>query len=227
MISNGIVPNISPIPIPPRSGFARLPSIAGGLAIALALLPSISIAQQEPERPTGKEIVAKVCSKCHATNKAGAPQIGDRKAWAKRTSQGLTSLTQHAITGIRNMPSHGGSANLSDGDLTSAIVYMVNQSGGNWIEPTVKGTAVADRSGKEVVTQQCIKCHGTGLNGAPKIGDRAAWIPRGAHGIDALTRSAINGHGGMPSRGGLANLTDTEIRNAVVYMFNQGVTVAK
>ncbi|MGZ5223531.1 MAG: c-type cytochrome, partial [Burkholderiales bacterium] len=53
-----------------------------------------------------------------------------------------------------------------------------------------------------------------------KIGDRAAWIPRLSHGFDATVRSAINGHGGMPARGGLPDLTDREIRSAIAYMFN-------
>jgi cytochrome c5 len=204
-----------------------------GRALGLALVGMLAaglnaaVLAQNGDHRSGKQIVESVCSACHATGKNGAPRIGDKEAWSKREKQGLTGLTQHAITGIRKMPAHGGSKDVSDDDLKFAITYMVNQSGGNWIEPITKGEVVADRSGKEVVEIQCVKCHGTGLNGAPKIGDRAAWIPRGAHGIEALTRSAINGHGGMPSRGGLANLTDSEVRNAVVYMFNQGVIVAK
>lgn len=76
-----------------------------------------------------------------------------------------------------------------------------------------------ERSGAEVVKAQCVKCHETGLNGAPKIDDRAAWIPRMKYGVDATVRSAINGHGAMPARGGMANLTDTELRGAILYMF--------
>lgn len=202
---------------------ALILALVGLAAVAL----TTSAFAQNGEHRSGKEIVDAVCSACHATGKNGAPRIGDKEAWAKRENLGLTGLTQHAITGIRKMPAHGGSTDVSDDDLKYAITYMVNQSGGKWIEPITKGDVIPDRSGKEVVAMQCVKCHGAGLNGAPKIGDRAAWIPRGAHGIEALTRSAINGHGGMPSRGGLANLTDIEIRNAVVYMFNQGVVVAK
>lgn len=78
-------------------------------------------------------------------------------------------------------------------------------------------------SGKKIVEMQCIKCHGTGELGAPKIGDRAAWIPRMKYGIDALVLSAIRGHGGMPARGGMAALTDPEVREAVIYMFSQGI----
>src|SRR5215831_2795437 len=87
--------------------------------------------------------------------------------------------------------------------------------------------AANEKTGKEVVDTACIACHGTGVNGAPKIGDRAAWIPRMKQGIDAVVRSAINGHGGMPARGGMANLTDAEMRSAVVYMFNAGTVPEK
>jgi cytochrome c5 len=31
----------------------------------------------------------------------------------------------------------------------------------------------------------------------------------------------------MPARGGMADLTDPEIRSAIVYMFNQGAAPAK
>ena len=75
------------------------------------------------------------------------------------------------------------------------------------------------RSGEQVVKQQCAKCHQTGVSGAPKIDDRAAWAPRMKQGLDATVRSAIKGHGKMPARGGLADLTDAELRAAIVYMF--------
>jgi len=78
----------------------------------------------------------------------------------------------------------------------------------------------AERSGKQVVDEQCSKCHAKGANGAPRIGDRAAWAPRLQHGMDALVLSAIRGHGGMPARGERADLTDGEIKAAINYMFN-------
>lgn len=77
-----------------------------------------------------------------------------------------------------------------------------------------------ERSGEEVVKQQCAKCHATGEHGAPRIDDRAAWVPRMKNGLDATVRSAIRGHGQMPARGGMADLTDAELRAAIVYMFN-------
>lgn len=78
----------------------------------------------------------------------------------------------------------------------------------------------AERGGEQIVKAQCVKCHGTGVNGAPKIGDQAAWRPRLKNGLDKTVASAIHGHGNMPARGGMADLTDPEVRAAILYMFN-------
>src|SRR3954468_2818045 len=93
---------------------------------------------------------------------------------------------------------------------------------GAWAQEKAKG-----RSGEQIVKQQCSKCHQAGVNGAPKIGDRDAWIPRMKQGLDATVQAAINGHGKMPARGGMANLTDAELRSAIVYLVNAGKGPAK
>jgi cytochrome c5 len=194
-------------------------SLAVALVVALgAWIAPGSGAAQNAER-SGKEVVDAVCVTCHGTGANGAPKIGDKKAWSKLASRGLTGLSQSALKGIRKMPPHGGNLALTDTEVERAITYMVNQSGGHWTEP-VGTSAPAERSGEQVVKAQCVKCHETGVGGAPKIGDRVAWIPRFKQGVDPLVRSAINGHGGMPARGGLANLTDQELRSAIVYMFS-------
>jgi len=174
---------------------------------------------QTPER-SGKQVVDAVCAGCHATGASGAPKIGDKRAWSKRAAQGLTSLTDHALKGMRSMPSHGGKLDLSDLEIGRAVAYMVNQSGGKWVEPASARDMKAERSGKQVVDAQCAKCHAKGVGGAPKIGDRAAWAPRLKQGMDVLVASAIRGHGGMPARGDKADLTDGEIKAAINYMFN-------
>lgn len=83
------------------------------------------------------------------------------------------------------------------------------------------------RSGEQVVKAQCVKCHGTGVNGAPKVGDQAAWRPRLKNGVDATVSSAIHGHGKMPARGGMADLTDPEVRAAILYMFNPAASAKR
>ena len=195
--------------------------------ILLAFAASVTVQAAQGADRSGKEVVDKVCSTCHATGANGAPKIGDQTAWKKRSERGLADLTANAIKGIRKMPAHGGNQNVSDLEIERAITFMVNQSGGHWAEPINRTKPVAERPGKKIVEMQCIKCHKAGVGGAPKIGDRDAWIKRGSAGMDSLVRSAINGHGGMPARGGMADLTDSEIRGAVVYMFNQGITEKK
>lgn len=82
------------------------------------------------------------------------------------------------------------------------------------------------RDGKQVVDSVCAGCHGIGKDNAPKIGDRAAWTPRLAKGLDNLVDMAVYGHGAMPSRGGLPQLEREELRRAIVYMFNFGLPPA-
>ena len=195
--------------------------------IAAAVMFFSAIAWAQIGERSGKEVVDAVCITCHGSGANGAPKIGDNKAWAKRTARGLTGLTKNAIKGVRKMPAHGGNPNVTDFEIERAITYMVNRSGGHWAEPVSKTAQPPERSGKQIVEAQCAKCHLKGAGGAPKIGDRAAWIPRGTKGIDPLVRSAIAGHGGMPARGGMADLTDNELRGAVIYMFNSGVVPVK
>jgi cytochrome c5 len=187
---------------------------------------SFGVQAQAAER-SGKAVVEAVCAGCHATGASGAPKIGDKKAWSKRAAQGLTGLTEHALKGMRAMPSHGGKLELTDLEIGRAVAYMVNMSGGKWKEPASSKDMAVERSGEQVVKAQCAKCHDKGVGGAPKIGDLAAWTPRLKDGMENLVRSAIRGHGGMPARGGTADLTDNEIRAAVTYMFNPVGTSVK
>ena len=199
-----------------------------GMMVALAVLvTAVPAAGARAADRTGKEVVDSLCISCHSTGAGGAPKIGDAKAWSERAAKGLTGLSKSAMAGIRQMPAHGGNPNLSDTEIERAITYMVNQSGGHWTEPVSRTAPAPERTGKEIVEAQCIKCHGTGVGGAPKIGDRAAWTPRVGEGLDVVVRSAIHGHGAMPPRGGMADLTDDEIRRAIVYMFNVGTTSTK
>lgn len=210
----------SPAGSPPSPSLSRLIGRAGIAALVAFAPPATVAAASAPHKDLGgKEVVDAVCASCHATGAKGAPKIGDKNAWAKRSSQGLTSLSQNALKGIRQMPPHGGNPELSDLEIARAVAYMVNQSGGKWVEPIDKKALPVERSGEQIVKMQCIKCHRDGKGGAPKIGDRDAWIPRLREGLDNTVRSAIKGHGGMQARGGLADATDSELRNAIIYMF--------
>lgn len=85
-------------------------------------------------------------------------------------------------------------------------------------EPAAAGEA---KSGEAVYNAGCLACHGTGAAGAPKLGDKAAWEPRFAQGIDTLVSHAISGKGAMPPKGGNPSWSDQEIRNAIEFMLEK------
>ncbi|MCC7549755.1 MAG: cytochrome c5 family protein [Burkholderiales bacterium] len=83
-------------------------------------------------------------------------------------------------------------------------------------------TAAATSSGEQVYQQACAMCHATGLAGAPKLGDAAAWKPRIAQGTAVLHENAIKGIRAMPAKGGNPSLADAAVAAAVDYMVSAG-----
>lgn len=191
---------------------------AGVLLLPLLVMALLTTPSAAADR-SGKEVVDTVCAACHTTGKDGAPRIGDQAAWAQRASKGLDRLTQNAITGVRNMPAHGGQAALSDLEMTRAVAYMV--SGGNAADTNKAFKPAKSRTGEQVVKERCQECHLSGKQGAPKLGDMNDWKPRLKNGVDPLVKSAIAGHNSMPARGGQANLSDAEMKAAVEYMVSK------
>lgn len=92
-------------------------------------------------------------------------------------------------------------------------------------EKAAAPVALKDMPGEEVFKSTCVACHGTGLAGAPKFGDKALWAPRIAQGNDTLHKHAIEGYTGktgvMPAKGGLTSVTDASIIAAVDYMVSK------
>ena len=89
------------------------------------------------------------------------------------------------------------------------------------VEFGAPGAAAGARTGEQIVKTVCATCHQTGVAGAPKIGDKAAWGPRIKEGFDSLVKDAIKGVRGMPPRGGDSSLSDAEVARAVAFMANQ------
>jgi cytochrome c5 len=81
--------------------------------------------------------------------------------------------------------------------------------------------ARAPMSGAEIVTKVCSACHGTGVLGAPKIGDKGEWSRRKAAGMAALVASSIKGKNQMPPKGGDPSLSDDEVKAAVSEILKQ------
>ncbi|MEO8850015.1 MAG: c-type cytochrome, partial [Casimicrobiaceae bacterium] len=82
--------------------------------------------------------------------------------------------------------------------------------------------AAAPADGKATYESTCFVCHGSGIAGAPKFGDKAAWAPRIAEGLPTLHQHAMQGFQGksgvMPPKGGNTALSDAAVAAAVDYM---------
>ena len=72
--------------------------------------------------------------------------------------------------------------------------------------------------GQQVYRQSCAVCHDKGIAGAPKPGDAAAWSARLAQGLDVLYKTALQGKGAMPAKGGNPSLADSDVKAAVDFM---------
>ena len=72
--------------------------------------------------------------------------------------------------------------------------------------------------GEKLYKQACAACHIAGVAGAPKFGDKTAWAPRIATGMDAMVAAVISGKGIMPAKGGAAGASDADLRSATQYM---------
>ena len=190
----------------------------------LAFADSPGGAAQEPR--SGEQIYKTICSACHASGAAGAPKLADKGTWAARLKNGQKALVASAIKGLNAMPPRGGGADLSDLEMELVVVYIANQAGAAFKGPAApapaKTVAAAGATGKPdgkaVYDSACAACHGAGIAGAPKAGDKAAWAPRLKTGANAIYASALKGKGAMPAKGGNAALADADVKAAVEYL---------
>lgn len=83
-------------------------------------------------------------------------------------------------------------------------------------------TAVTEpMSGEQIYQSSCVACHGSGVAGAPKLGDAAAWAPRIAQGMGTLLTHAVNGLNAMPPKGTCASCSEEDLQAAIEYMVGQ------
>ena len=198
---------------------------------------------------TGEQVFAAQCTACHTAGLVGAPKFGDAAAWAPRIKTGYDALLHSALAGKGQMGAQGGGdyadieigravvymSNKAGGKLDEPKAPAAGTAPAAAPAPVAAAPAAAVAVVAAVAaapaakadagavpalyTQLCQTCHLAGLAGAPKLGDKTAWAPRIALGIDALTASAIMGKGAMPPKGGSA-ASETELKAVVTYMVN-------
>jgi cytochrome c5 len=207
-------------------------SEAAQQAIVARIKPVAQLAALDASAPrvekSGQEVYAAVCTSCHAAGALGAPKFDNKGDWGARIAQGFDTLVKHATEGFNQMPARGGDGDLSDVEVARAVAYMANSAGASFTAPesaapAATGAAVASAApdaaqGKAVYDATCAACHATGVAGAPKAGDKAAWSARLGQGFDGLFQSALKGKNAMPAKGGNADLADADLANAVAYL---------
>ena len=111
-------------------------------------------------------------------------------------------------------------------NLTQARIAIAGEDNSALTIRPAAGAMVVDTElptdGLSVYQTVCAACHGAGIAGAPKVGDRAVWNSRIAKGTAALYKNSIEGYVGsagvMPAKGGRVDLSDELIQAAVDYM---------
>ncbi len=176
----------------------------------------------------GKTIFSEYCTGCHSTGADGAPVIGNQKDWAPIIKLGLNQLYKNATSGIGNMPPKGTCESCSMAQIQSAVDYMVNASKkGSTVKVESKHVPVSHvpdltaADGKRLYEQACASCHTSGKDGAPKIGDKAAWQPMVSQGMVLLFSKAIQHYRALPKAEGDAHLTAADIEAAVKYIIQE------
>ena len=76
----------------------------------------------------GKEAYEKNCAVCHKTDAMGAPDVGNKKAWAHVMEKGLAKVVANSINGKGGMPPKGGNTELTEDQMKEIIDYMVSSS---------------------------------------------------------------------------------------------------
>ena len=127
-------------------------------------------------------------------------QVVEEAAYSKNVATRLAMPAQEAVAGQDN---------------TALAIKSEGAAG-------TTATVTAPKTGTELFNQTCSACHGQGIAGAPKAGDKAAWAPRIAEGKATLYQHAINGFQGkaglMPPKGGRLDASDELVKAAVDHM---------
>ena len=85
---------------------------------------------------------------------------------------------------------------------------------------TASFTAAAD-SGADTYKLVCSSCHEVGIEGAPILDDKMAWMHRINQGTDSLYASTLNGKCKVLVQANRKDLSDQTIKEAVDYIVSQ------
>ena len=155
-----------------------------------------------------------------------ADTVGDAASDAMDSASNMASDAADAVGDATDNAMEGAGAMAADAktavsESASSAMESASDAGSKAVA-AVSGAADGGAAGQQVYKNSCQSCHAAGVAGAPKLGDKDAWAPRIATGIDALVASSINGKGIMPPKGACASCSEEDLKAAVEYMVSQG-----
>lgn len=89
-----------------------------------ATTPVTPGAEAVPKDPELAKLYEQTCKSCHASGLGGAPQAGNKAAWADRVEQGMDVLLEHTIYGYKGMPPLGACMDCCEQDFENLIRFM-------------------------------------------------------------------------------------------------------
>ena len=139
---------------------------------------------------------------------------------AKESAVAAVDTAKESVTNAVNTAMDTGES------LTSAAVEKTEAVVAAVTAPAAVDTAAVDtKEGETIYKSSCNACHGTGVAGSPKLGDKDAWSARIAQGNAVMIEHAIKGFKGekgyMPPKGGAMHLSDDQVAKVVEYMVSQ------
>ncbi len=217
--------------MPPKGGDASLTDMEMKKVVAYILkesgldAPDLSAASEDSNSaaaaPAATTTVAPVAAIATAPS-VTAPAITETVTHAASSATTAVTATAAAATAVVT------------GAASSAINAITGQAPKTAVAPvatpapvssapvaTAPKVAVASGNldkGKSIYKTACFACHDSGVAGAPKLGDKPAWVSRIASGMDTMVQIALTGKGGMPPKGGRLDLSTEDIQAAVAFM---------
>ena len=158
------------------------------------------------------------------------PPAGSASLSTAAVNERIAPVGQVAVASSAQAASQANAASMSSAAPAASATATASASG-----PAAGGASAAAATGgaamvasadagKKLYESTCIACHGAGVAGAPKVGDKAAWSPIIAQGMPVLYDRAIHGYTGkrgmMPPKGG-STASDADVKAAVDYMVAQ------
>ncbi|MHB1667021.1 c-type cytochrome [Thiomonas sp.] len=161
----------------------------------------------------------------HFISDETVPPAGSLSLSTAAVDQRVAAVGQVAVASSAKAASQANAASMSSAApapaaSATATAAAASQPAGGAPAAAAVTVASAD-AGKTLYESSCIACHGAGIAGAPKFGDKDAWAPIIAQGVPVLYDRAIHGYTGkrgmMPPKGG-STASDADVKAAVDYM---------